>query len=166
MRGALALLAGLALAAAAAPAGVQVVTQDLATAGVLDAEAVAAAKAAGYEVVIDLRTRAEGLDAERALVTAAGLDYQNLPVDRAAPQPTDLAAFSALLGVLGDRKLLVICATGKRAASMVMLDRVTRSGVPLEIARAAQDAVWTPNEVWQKYIDATLATRRVTEDGK
>lgn len=133
------------------------VDATLATAGWLRTGASAELKAAGYEVVIDLRTAKEpGRDAERAALEAAGLRYVSVPVS-GAPKREQFEAFSAALAAERGRKVLVHCATNKRASAMVMLHRVIREGVPEADARQHLDAGWTPNPAWQKAIAALIA---------
>jgi uncharacterized protein (TIGR01244 family) len=160
----LALAAGATLAADAPPlATLHARDAMLATSAALAEGDAAALAAAGFEVVVDLRTPAEGLEAEQQAVTAAGLEYRNLPVERADPKPADLAALSALLASLEGRKVLVHCATNKRAAAMVMLDQVTRRGASRAEAEAWLHEVWTPNPVWQGFIDRTLSPQAIEE---
>lgn len=159
----LGLLAAGALGAAepAAPSGpdrmmnFHQVSPSLATAGAPQPGDLVALKAAGYTLVIDLRTPEEGLEADRAAAAALGLEWVNVPVTR-APERAQLAALSAVLDAHPQAKTLVHCASNKRASTMVMLDQVTRRGVPVAEARRHVDAVWTPSAPWQAFIDETL----------
>ncbi len=156
------LIAGAASAAEpAAPAGPErmmnfhQVTPTLATAGAPVPADFAALKAAGYTLVVDLRTPEEGLEASRDAARALGLEWVNVPVTR-TPERAQLDALSAVLDAHPQAKTLVHCASNKRASSMVMLDQVTRRGVPLAEARRHVDAVWTPTPAWQAFFDETL----------
>jgi choice-of-anchor B domain-containing protein len=170
-----ALLLGVAFATAACSAGEPVpaakpeqimqfrqVSATLATAGAPAAADMAMLKAAGYTLVVDLRTAEEGLEDERAAAAAAGLTWVNVPVTR-QPDRAQLDALSAVLDANPVARTLVHCATNRRASAMVMLDQVTRRGVPLAEAREHVDAVWTPSPPWQAFIDATLAPAPHTE---
>lgn len=133
------------------------VTPTLATAGAPVQSDMAMLKAAGYELVIDLRTPEEEIDGNRVSAQAAGLVWINVPVER-NPTQAQLDAFSAVLDAHPGARTLVHCASNKRAASMVMLDQVTRRGVPLAEAKPHMDSQWTPSPAWQAFIDSTLAT--------
>lgn len=114
-------------------------------------------KAAGYEVVIDLRGADEpGQPEERAAVEAAGLRYLSTPVG-GTPTREQFAAFSAAFAAERERKVLVHCASNKRASAMVLLHRVTREGVALAEARRDLDAVWQPSKGWNEYIAGVIA---------
>jgi len=128
----------------------------LATAGRLLPEAPTALAAAGFEVVIDVRTPEEGTEDERVAVEAAGLRYLNLPVT-GTPERAQFAAFSAALAGERSHKVLVHCSSNKRASTMVMLHRVTREGVPYAVARRDLEAVWQPRSGWERYIAGILA---------
>lgn len=132
------------------------VTPTLATAGAPLQSDMAMLKAAGYELVVDLRTPDEEIDGNRLSAQAIGLEWVNVPVGR-EPTLAQLDAFSAVLDAHPGARTLVHCASNKRAASMVMLDQVTRRGVPLAEARPHMDAQWTPSPAWQAFIDRTLA---------
>jgi uncharacterized protein (TIGR01244 family) len=133
------------------------VDAGLATAGWLSHAAPAELKAAGFEVVIDLRTAKEqGVAAEREAVEAAGLRYINSPVS-GPPSREQFAAFSAALAAERPHKVLVHCATNKRASTMVMLHRITRERVAPAEARRDLEAVWTPNPRYEAFIAGVIA---------
>jgi len=133
------------------------VDATLATAGRLLPGAPEQLKAAGFEVVIDLRGPDEpGQPEERAAVEAAGLRYVGSPV-AGTPKVEDFVAFSQALAAERPRKVLVHCASNKRASTMVMLHRATREGVPAGEARRAMDAAWQPRKAWADFVDGVLA---------
>lgn len=133
------------------------VDPKLATSGRLLPGAPEALKAAGFEVVIDLRGAEEpGQPEERALVEAAGLRYVSAPV-KGTPDRADFAPFSAALAAERGRKVLVHCASNKRASAMVMVHRVTREGVAEADARRDMDAVWQPRQGWKDHLAGLIA---------
>jgi protein tyrosine phosphatase (PTP) superfamily phosphohydrolase (DUF442 family) len=132
------------------------VSPMLATAGAPAQADMALLKQAGYELVIDLRTPEEEIDGNRLAARAAGLAWINVPVGR-EPTRAQLDAFSAVIDAHPGVRTLVNCASNKRASSMVMLDQVTRRGVPLAEAKPHMDSQWVPSPTWQAFIDQTLA---------
>lgn len=132
------------------------VTPTLATAGAPAQSDMKMLKQAGYELVVDLRTPDEEIDGNRLAARAAGLAWINVPVGR-EPTQAQLDALSAVLDAHPGARTLVNCASNKRASSMVMLDQVTRRGVPLAEAKPHMDSQWVPSPTWQAFIDRTLA---------
>jgi hypothetical protein len=59
-----------------------------------------------------------------------------------------------------ERKVLVHCALNMRVSCFVFLYRVLRLGVEPEVAWADVLAIWQPNEVWQRFVDAMLGGER------
>lgn len=133
------------------------VDAKLATSGSFQPGAPELLKAAGFEVVIDLRTPEESGQAdERALVEAAGLRYLNTPV-KGTPTRDDFAPFSAALAAERGKKVLVHCSSNKRASALVMVHQVLREGVAEPIARRHMDAVWQPRKGWKDHIAGLIA---------
>lgn len=135
----------------------RVVSPDLVTAGALREGELDALRAAGFDLVVDLRTAEEGVAAERDAAAAAGLRWVNVPVGR-SPTRAQLDALSTVLEANPGARTLVHCASNRRASTLVMLHQVTREGRDAAAARADVEAVWTPSPVWQTFIDETLAT--------
>jgi uncharacterized protein (TIGR01244 family) len=110
--------------------------EGVTTAGQPNADAFAAAAAAGYRAVIDLRGAQEdrSLD-ERATVEGLGMSYTVLPVEGAAGITYDnAAALDRLLGEL-PRPVLIHCSSGNRAGALLAL-RAKLNGADNEVALA------------------------------
>jgi len=93
------------------------------TAGQPSEAQLAAAAAAGYKIVIDLRTPSEnrGIDDEKATVEGLGMSYVNLPVDGASGVSyANATALDALLRN-ADQPVLLHCASGNRAGALLAL---------------------------------------------
>jgi uncharacterized protein (TIGR01244 family) len=103
------------------------------TAGLLQGNAVAEAKAHGFKVIVDLRGPAEGLEPEKAAAAKAGITYINIPVTTAAPTDAQIADFARVVENAADHPVLVHCHTANRVGAMWALYRASR-GVPGEIA--------------------------------
>jgi uncharacterized protein (TIGR01244 family) len=93
------------------------------TAGQPTAEQLAAAAAAGYKSVIDLRTPSEnrGMADEKATVEGLGMSYVNLPVDGAGGVSyANAAALDELLRN-AEQPVLLHCASANRAGALLAL---------------------------------------------
>ncbi|MGH7676067.1 MAG: hypothetical protein ACREMV_12420 [Gemmatimonadales bacterium] len=102
----------------------------LVTGGQPAAHHFAALKAAGCEVVLDIRDHMEPrpMDDEEAAVRAAGLEYINIAVNEAALTHETLARVRDTVATLAsDRKTLFHCNSGNRVGATLipylMLDR-------------------------------------------
>jgi protein tyrosine phosphatase (PTP) superfamily phosphohydrolase (DUF442 family) len=142
------------------------VADDLGTAGQPTAEQLAAVKAAGYEVVINLATGATARDLsnEPGLASDYGLDYIHIPVVWERPTEADLARFFEAMDANQDKKRFVHCIANMRVSAFVFLYRVLRQGVAPEEARATMNEIWEPNSTWQKFIAERLARGDVSPE--
>ena len=115
----------------------------IATAGQPTAEQLAAAKAAGYKTIVNLRPAAENPDLdEAAKAKELGFDYHYLPITG----PADLTRANAekLLATLRDPSkmpMLVHCGSGNRVGALLALGHYQIEGAKpetaLELGRAA-----------------------------
>lgn len=137
------------------------VSDDLGTAGQPTTEQLAAVKAAGYEVVINLAlgTTPRDLSNEADLVTGQGMEYIHIPVIFDNPTDADLSRFFNAMDENQDKKRFVHCIANMRVSAFVFLYRVLRQGMAPDEARAMMQKIWQPNEVWQRFIDEKLAQR-------
>ena len=87
----------------------------------------AEAKRQGIATVIDLRLPAETSTPNANLVRAHGLNYVNVPVDKAALSTEHIAAFERAFSQT-DGPHLVHCATGARVALLLALSRAKQQG--------------------------------------
>ena len=135
------------------------IADDLGTAGQPTSAQLAAIKAAGYEVVINLATGTTPRDLpnEADVVTAHGMEYIHIPVRWDEPTEADLARFFEAMDATQDKKRFVHCIANMRVSAFLFLYRVLRQGMPLEAARATMTQIWEPNVIWQKFITDALA---------
>jgi protein tyrosine phosphatase (PTP) superfamily phosphohydrolase (DUF442 family) len=137
------------------------ISDDLGTAGQPTAEQLAAIKAAGYDVVINLAlgTTPRDLQNEANLVTGYGMDYIHIPVVFDQPTEADMTRFFDAMDENQDKKRFVHCIANMRVSAFVFLYRVLRQGMAPDAARAMMHQIWEPNPVWQRFIDTALAQR-------
>lgn len=114
--------------------------------------------ASGYRTVINLAptTSPGALPDEPALVAGLGLEYVHIPVEFCAPQPRDLQRFFDALDARGNDKVFVHCIANKRVSAFMFLYRVLKMGHPVAEAEMALHRIWTPDAVWQDFIDRAL----------
>jgi protein tyrosine phosphatase (PTP) superfamily phosphohydrolase (DUF442 family) len=128
------------------------------TAGQPTSSQLAAVKAAGYDVVINLAagTTPRDLPNEANVVRGLELAYIHIPVIWDAPTPADLERFFDAMDENQDKKRFVHCIANMRVSAFVFLYRVLRQGVPVGEARATMNQIWQPNATWQAFIDEAL----------
>ena len=130
------------------------ISPSLGTSGMPKAAQIAAIRAAGFEVVINLAlATSDGAIAEEGnLVTREGMAYFQIPVQFQAPTAADFDLFCELMRACENRRVFVHCAANKRVSAFVYLYRVLHKGVSEEQARKDMDAIWRPDEVWSRFI--------------
>ena len=134
------------------------VSAKLVTSGQPSAEALGGLKAQGFQAVIYLAppTVPDAVRDEQLIVTRQGLAFINIPIQFDNPTDSDFETFAAVLGALGDRKVLVHCQVNMRASSMVFLYRtIILKEQPLAAYHSVQ-RVWSPSGAWRKLIEGQL----------
>lgn len=113
----------------------------------------------GYDVVVNLAPpQSQGSIAnEGALVASRGITYVNIPVNFMKPSAEDFRFFSAVLRANAGRNVLVHCQVNLRGSSFTFLYRVIEEGASGDEAAAKLTAVWSPDAVWKRFIEETLA---------
>ena len=138
--------------------------EDLGTSGQPTSAQLAAIKAAGYEVVINLATgkTPRDLPNEADVVAAQGMEYIHIPVLWENPTETDLARFFEAMEATQGKKRFVHCIANMRVSAFLFLYRVLRQGMPMDEARATMAKIWQPNPIWHQFIAAALARGQST----
>jgi protein tyrosine phosphatase (PTP) superfamily phosphohydrolase (DUF442 family) len=132
----------------------------LATAGQPTIKQYPAIAAAGYQVVINLALTdsPNALVDEGEIVRNLGLGYIQIPVVWDNPTLEDFQAFKSAMGEHSESKIFVHCTANKRVSACMYLYRVFQ-GVDTKIAQQDLAKIWTPNEIWQAFIDRILSSR-------
>ncbi len=130
----------------------------LATAGQPTIEQYPSITAAGYQVVINLSLTdsPHALADESGLARSLGLEYIHLPVMWAAPTLADFQEFVRVMTKYPDQQIFVHCAANKRVAVFMYLYRQIITGVDKITADRDLAKIWTPDRIWQDFIDATI----------
>lgn len=128
------------------------------TAGQPAAEQFALLKEAGYGGVINLAlpTSTNALPNEAQIVEDLGMRYVHIPVQFEAPTLEDLRRFFEAMDRLEPQKVFVHCALNLRVSAFMFLYRVLKLGTPIADAELALHRIWTPDPVWQDFIDRAL----------
>ena len=95
------------------------------------------AKQQGVHTVIDMRMLSETTSPNAELVKNSGLNYVNIPVDKAALSVQQIDEFDAAMKQ-DNGPVLLHCATGARAAMLLALSRSRQNGWTAE--RTFQEA--------------------------
>jgi uncharacterized protein (TIGR01244 family) len=135
----IALLAGAQVPETMDPAlvpGYQVLRPGLAVAGKPSPEALAKLKEQGFKTVIDLRSEAEGLAEEKAIVEGQGLRYVSVPMTAATFKLEDAQAVGRVLEDPAAGPVLLHCASSNRVGGVLAVLEA-KAGKPVDDAIAA-----------------------------
>ena len=114
----------------------------------------AAIKAKGIEVVIDLRDKPPKGQKER--LAKLGIEWISVPVVWKDPREIDFERFSEAMSASNDKSVLVQCQANYRASAFTYLYRVTQQGVSHEVAARDLHAIWEPDGRWREFMDTIL----------
>jgi protein tyrosine phosphatase (PTP) superfamily phosphohydrolase (DUF442 family) len=115
-------------------------------------------KAAGYQVVINLALldSSNAVAAERSILEDLGLTYIHLPVSWESPKVVDFELFVQTLQKYQGQSIYIHCAANKRVAVFVYLYRRIYEKMSAALALADLEKIWTPNPIWQIYMDELI----------
>ncbi len=134
------------------------ISEKVATAGQPTASQFADIKAAGYEVVVNLAmpNSTNAIANEQELVETQGMEYIYLPVIWEEPTLDDINRFFNTLKANAERQIFVHCALNMRVSAFMYLYQRTQQQVSHEVAIESMNQIWTPNEIWQTFIDQVI----------
>jgi len=107
--------------------------KGLAVSGKPSAEALRQLKEQGFKTVVDLRTEAEGLAEEKAIVEEQGLRYVSVPLDASTFKLDDALAVKRVLDDETAGPVLLHCASSNRVGAVLAVI-AAKSGKPLDQA--------------------------------
>lgn len=133
-------------------------SDSIATAGQPTAEQFSAVKTSGYQVVVNLApsTSPKYLSNEQQIVEGLGMGYIHLPVVWENPTVEDARQFFKVIEAHKQEKIFVHCAANMRVSAFMYLYRRLREGRSDAEAKLDLERIWTPNEIWQKFIQAAI----------
>jgi protein tyrosine phosphatase (PTP) superfamily phosphohydrolase (DUF442 family) len=140
------------------------ISDRLATAGQPTMEQYPAIAAAGYQVVINLALTdsPNALADEAAIASNLGLEYLQILVVWDKPTLANFQVFCRAMAARQAQKIFVHCAANKRVSAFVYLYRLSQ-GEAETIARQDLAKIWTPNQIWQAFIE-TIALEYLNND--
>jgi protein tyrosine phosphatase (PTP) superfamily phosphohydrolase (DUF442 family) len=112
-----------------------------------------------YDVLVNLAPpQVHGSIAnEGGLVATTGVTYVNIPVNFGKPTAEDFRFFSEVLKANKDRSVFVHCQVNMRGTAFTFLYRVIYENADPRESLQKLQSVWTPDGVWRRFIEETLA---------
>jgi len=109
----------------------------------------------GFDTVINLATptSSNALRNEAELVTSLHLNYVQIPVEWELPEVDQFFLWTKLMQALDGHKVWVHCIMNMRVSAFIYLYRKFFMNETDERARSLMDKIWTPNDIWQDYIE-------------
>lgn len=109
----------------------------------------------GFDTVINLATPTSNnaLRNEAELVTSLHLNYVQIPVEWELPEVDQFFLWTKLMQALDGHKVWVHCIMNMRVSAFIYLYRKFFMNETEEQARSLMDKIWTPNDIWQDYIE-------------
>ena len=92
---------------------------------------------------------------EGEIVTELGMTYVHIPVVWTEPKVSDWEQYISLLNT-SDRKVHAHCVVNMRVSAFTFLYRVIHQKIDPSDAKALMNEIWTPNAVWEEFIDDIL----------
>lgn len=120
---------------------------------------------AGYQIVINLALKESmnAIDNENEIATNLGIQYIQIPVLWETPTIENFQEFAQVMNTHSEQKIFIHCAANMRVSAFMYLYRQIHQGVDEATARKDLLKIWTPNEVWQLYIDRVLTNSGKTK---
>jgi protein tyrosine phosphatase (PTP) superfamily phosphohydrolase (DUF442 family) len=142
------------------------ISPRLVTSGQPGEKALASLREEGFTAVVYLvpTTAQDAITREPDILREQGIAFAKVPIHWQQPIDADYAAFAAAMKRVPDSKVLVHCQINLQASTMTFLYRVIELKEPPDKAYENVAAVWSPNEVWKRYIAAELARANVKFD--
>lgn len=115
----------------------------------------------GIQTVINLATpdSPNALAGEADRVARQRINYFQIPVEWPFPQVEQFDQFVALLQACREQKIWLHCVKNMRVSVFVYLYRKLVLGESDEAASFPLREVWTPDKVWQEFIEEVISRR-------
>lgn len=139
-------------------------TPSMSSAGLPDESQLKQLKEQGVTHVVDLLPGDRQQESEA--VKDLGMAYFNVPVDWENPTVDNFNAYAEYMNTAlqSGGHVLTHCRKNWRGAVFTYLYRVTELNTPTDEARMDLDAIWSPNETWQQFMDEVLTSREAGTD--
>ena len=133
----------------------------IATAGQPTESQLSSIKAAGYRSIVNLApgTHENALPNEKEIVESLGIEYIHIPVKFDRPTTEDFDRFCDVMRSARNRSIFVHCAANLRVSSFMYLYHRIHEDVAAEVAQIELAKIWSPNPIWQEFINRTIASK-------
>jgi len=131
------------------------ISEAIATAGQPTTEQLRLIQQAGYATVINLAlpTSTNALTNEKEQVEQLGMTYVHIPVEWEMPQLSDLEQFFEAVTAHKKAPVFIHCAANMRVSAFMYLYHRLQCQMPHEKAVIYLNQIWSPNPIWQAFID-------------
>ncbi|MBP0019977.1 MAG: protein tyrosine phosphatase family protein [Cyanobacteria bacterium SBLK] len=131
------------------------INDRLATAGQPTETQFEEVKKAGYDLIVNLAlsNSTNAIPHEAEIIDRNNMEYVHIPVIWENPTLEDFQEFVKVMQQNSERKVFVHCAMNMRVSTFVYLYRWLCDRVDEQEARQVLDKIWTPDEVWQAFIE-------------
>ena len=96
---------------------------------------------------------------EKEIVESLGIEYIHIPVKFDQPTTEDFDRFCDVMQAAQDRSIFVHCAANLRVSSFMYLYRRIHEDVTAQVAQIELAKIWSPNPIWQEFIDRTITEK-------
>lgn len=136
----------------------RMVSETVATSGVVTAKLLARLSDEGIEVVMNLMPDDSeyAVNGESAIIREQGIEYWYLPVDFSAPGLDEYVQFKDKLSNAGGKKLLIHCAANYRVSAFYSRYAIEFGIWTVEEADRFMLSIWNPEEYppWPEWLKA------------
>jgi protein tyrosine phosphatase (PTP) superfamily phosphohydrolase (DUF442 family) len=138
-------------------------SESIATAGQPTEDQFPTIKDSGYQVVVNLALpeSANALPDERAIAENLGMQYIHIPVVWENPTLENFQDFAHALQANTDKPVFVHCAANMRVSAFMYLYNRIYKQMSEEQAQGNLAQIWTPNDIWQNFIQKAIANHQV-----
>ncbi|MFQ4145058.1 protein tyrosine phosphatase family protein [Chlorogloeopsis sp. ULAP02] len=134
------------------------ISEYIATSGQPTKEEFAFIQEAGYQLVVNLALpeSPNALPDEKQIVESQGMEYVHIPVVWDKPNFENVKEFFRVMETNADKRVFVHCAANKRVSAFIYLYRRLHEGISDDEAKKDLHQIWTPNEIWQRFIEQVI----------
>ena len=129
-------------------------SKQFSTSGMPNDEDIVVISREGYQHIINLIPG--DFSDEQRQVEELNMSFAHIPIEWSSPSIQDFMTFTALMQGYNSEKTLLHCQKNYRASAFGYLYETLILGHEEPIAKQNLLSVWTPNKIWQTYIDRVI----------
>jgi len=142
----------------------RLVSEKIATAGVVKAKILATLSDQGIEAVINLMPDDSeyAVDGERSIIQRQGIEYWYLPVGFESPQLGEYLQFRDKLNQLDNKKILIHCAANYRVSAFYSRYAIETGIWSVNDADKFMLSIWNPDDYpgWPEWIEEVMSLKK------